>query len=235
LPPFFFPSRPLSRKRPPRDRPWLVPPAGGRFTATNITLQRLIGVGWPQKISGAPSWVTTDGYDVSAKEPELYVSRDEFSLMMQNLMKDRFRLRVHTETHETPVYVLTPAKNGLKLPEAKPESCLTGSKAPNGDTQAECGAMSVTPELIENEKVSMDWFAGVLGGLLGRPVLKNTGFTGSFKVRLEFAPITPPGDLDSTKPSIFSALEEHLGLKLESQKGTEEVLVIDHVEKPSPN
>ena len=179
--------------------------------------------------------MATDGYDVSAKEPERNVSRDEFSLMMQNLLKDRFRLRIHTETHETPVYVLTPAKNGLKLADAKPESCLTGAKAPNGDTQAECGAMSVTPELIANEKVSMEWFAGVLGGLPGRPVQNQTGFTGSFKVRLEFAPTAPGGDSDSTKPSIFSALEEQLGLKLESQKGTEEVLFIDHVEKPSEN
>jgi uncharacterized protein (TIGR03435 family) len=218
------------------DRPWLVPPAGGRFTATNITLQRLIGVGWPHKLSGGPSWINTDGYDVSAKEPERPVSSDEFSLMMQNLLKDRFRLRVHTETHETPVYVLTPAKNGLKLPEANPESCLTGlMKAPNGYTQVKCGAMSVTPELIADEKVSMDWFAAVLGGRLGRPVRNKTGFTGSFKLRLEFAPITPTGDSESTKPSIFSALEEQLGLKVESQKGTQEVLVIDHVERPSAN
>jgi uncharacterized protein (TIGR03435 family) len=95
--------------------------------------------------------------------------------------------------------------------------------------------MNVTPELIANEKVSMSWFAGVLGGLLGRPVLDKTGFTSSFKVRLEFAPIAPDRESDSTKPSIFSALEQQLGLKLESQKGTEEVLVIDHVERPSAN
>jgi uncharacterized protein (TIGR03435 family) len=157
--------------------------------------------------------------------------------MVQNLLKDRFRLRVHTETHETQVYVLTPARNRLKLPEAKPEPCVTGTKAP--DPQAECGAMNVTPELIANEKVSMEWFAGILGGVPGRPVLNKTGFTGSFKVRLEFAPTAPGGDpggdLDSTKPSIFSSLEEQLGMKLESQKGTEEILVIDPVEKPSEN
>jgi uncharacterized protein (TIGR03435 family) len=223
------------KRNPSGGRPWLVPPAGGRFTATNVTLKLLISVGWPQKVSGGPSWVVTDGYDVSAKEPERKVSGDEFSLMMQNLLKERFRLRVHTKTHETPVYVLTPAKNGLKLPDSKPEPCLTGSKAPDADPQAECGAMNVTSELIANEKVSMQWFAGVLGGLLGRPVLDKTGFTGSFKVRLEFAPIAPDRDSDSTKPSIFSALEQQLGLKIESQKGTEEVLVIDHVERPSAN
>jgi len=217
------------------SRPWLVPPAGGRFTATNVTLKLLIGLAWPQKISGGPLWVFTDGYDISAKEPELTVGDEGFSLMMQNLLKDRFSLRVHTETHDARVYVLTPAKNGLKLPDAKPEGCFYGSKTPRADAQDGCGRMNVTPELIANDRVSMEWFAGVLGGLLGRPVLDRTGFAGSFKVRLEFAAVGPDRDSDSTKPSIFTALEEQLGLKLESQKGTEEVLVIDHVEKPSEN
>src|SRR3984885_11059669 len=166
------------------SRPWLVPPLGGRFTATNVTLEQLIGVGWKQKLSGGPSWVTTDGYDVSAVAPEPNVSADEFSLMMQNLLKDRFALRVHTETHETRVYILLPAKNGLKLPDAKPEPCLYGWKAPDADPQAGCGGMNVTPESIVDEKISMQWFARVLGGVLGRPVLDRTGFTGSFKVLL---------------------------------------------------
>jgi uncharacterized protein (TIGR03435 family) len=217
------------------SRPWLVPPEGGRFTATNIALSLLIRVGWPQKVSGGPSWVGTDGYDVSAIAPEPNVSADEFSLMMQNLLKDRFALRVHTETHEARVYVLLPAKGGLKLPDAKPEPCLHGWKAPDADPQAGCGGMNVTPDSISNEKVSMQWFANILAGVLGRPVLDRTGFAGSFKVRLEFAPVAPGADTDSTKPSIFAALEEQLGLRLESQKGTEEVLVIDHVERPSEN
>jgi uncharacterized protein (TIGR03435 family) len=217
------------------SRPWLVPPVGGRFAATNVTLRLLIGVGWPQKVSGGPSWVVTDGYDVSAIAPEPNLSADEFSFMMQNLLKDRFALRVHTETHETRVYVLLPAKTGLKLPDAKPESCRYGWKGPDADPQAGCGGMNVTSESITNEKVSMQWFVRVLAGVLGRPVLDRTGFTGSFKVRLEFAPVAPGGDPDSTKPSIFAALEEQLGLRLESQKGTEEVLVIDHVERPSEN
>jgi uncharacterized protein (TIGR03435 family) len=216
-------------------RPWLVPPVGGRFTATNVTLKLLIGLGWTQRVSGGPSWVSTDGYDISAKEPEPAVNDDEFSLMMQNLLKDRFGLRVHIETHEARVYVLTPAKNGLKLQDAKPEPCFYGSKTSHAGGQDECDGMNVTPELIADDKVSMEWFAGVLGGLLGRPVVNRTGFTGSFKVRLEFAPVAPNRESDATKPSIFAALEEQLGLKLESQKGTEEVLVIDHVEKPSEN
>jgi uncharacterized protein (TIGR03435 family) len=217
------------------SRPWLVPPVGGRFTATNVTLRQLIGVGWPQKVSGGPSWVVTDGYDVSAVAPEPNLSREDFSSMMQNLLKDRFGLRVHSEMHEARVYVLLPAKNGLKLPNAKPEPCFHGLKPRDADPQAGCAGMGVTSESITNEKVSMEWFAIVLAGVLGRPVLDRTGFAGSFKVDLEFAPVTPGGDTDNTKPSIFTALEEQLGLRLDSQKGSEEVLVIDHVERPSEN
>jgi uncharacterized protein (TIGR03435 family) len=217
------------------SRPWLAPPVSGRFTATNVTLRMLIRVGWPQKVSGGPSWVLTDGYDVSAVAPEPNVSRDEFRLMMQNLLKDRFALKVHTETHEAQVYVLLPAKNGLKLPDAKPEPCIYGWKGQDPDPQAGCAGMNVTPESIVDEKVSMQWFASVLAGVLGRPVLDKTGFTGSFKVLLEFAPVAPGRDADSTKPSLFTALEEQLGLRLESRKGAEEVLVIDHVERPSAN
>jgi uncharacterized protein (TIGR03435 family) len=217
------------------SRPWLVPPVGGRFTATNLTLRQLIGVGWRQKVSGGPSWVVTDGYDVSAVAPEPNVRTDEFSLMMQNLLKGRFALRVHTETHEARVYVLLPAKNGMKLPDAKPEPCRYGWKGTEANPQDGCGGMNVAPESITNEKISMQWFASVLGGVLGSPVLDRTGFKGSFKVLLEFAPLAPGRDTDSTKPSLFTALEEQLGLRLESQKGSEEVLVIDHVERPSAN
>jgi uncharacterized protein (TIGR03435 family) len=215
--------------------PWLVPPVRGRFTATNVTLKLLIRNGWPQKVSGGPSWVATDGYDVSAVAPEPNVSSDDFSLMMQNLLKDRFALRVHTEAHETRVYVLMPAKHGLKLPNARPEPCIYGWKAPDVNPQAGCAGMNVTPGTIIDEKVSMQWFSTVLADVLGRPVVDRTGFTGSFKAHIEFAPVAPGGDIDSTKPSIFTALEEQLGLRLESQKGSEEVLVIDHVERPSEN
>jgi uncharacterized protein (TIGR03435 family) len=140
------------------------------------------------------------------------------------------------ETRDARVYVLKSAKNGLKLPDANPEPCFFhGSKTPRADGQVGCGGMNVTPELIANQRVSMEWFTGVVEGLLGRPVVNRTGFMGSFKVHVEFAPVAPTHDSESTKPSIFAALEKQLGLKLESQKGTEEVLVIDHVEKPSEN
>lgn len=216
------------------SRPWLVPPAGGRFTATNVTLKMLIGLGWPGKLTGGPAWVGTDGYDVSAKEPRPDSGRDEFSRMMRNLLEDRFRLRVHSETRVASVYALRPAKNGLKLSESRPEPCVYGETVAPG-SQAGCGAMSLTPESITNERVSMKWLAGVLSGLVGRPVLDETGFAGSFKLNLQFAPVTPDADTDGSKPSIFRAVEDQLGLILEPRKGTQDVVVIDHVERPSEN
>lgn len=217
------------------ERPWLAPPVGGRFTATNITLKLLIGVGWAPKIAGGPAWIQTDGYDVSAKTTQGATSDQDFKAMMRQLLKERFALRVHSETRDTRVYALMPAKGGLKLPDATPIPCFTGSKNPPPGVTVGCGAMSVTPESIANEKISMTWLAGVLGGLLGRPVIDRTGFTGSFKINLEFASTAPDRDVDSTKPSIFAALQDQLGLRLESEKGTEQVLVIDHVERPTEN
>jgi uncharacterized protein (TIGR03435 family) len=224
------------------SRPWLVPPVAGRLTATNVTLRQLIGLGWPGRfydgwlrVAGGPSWIPTDGYDVSAIAPDPNVSPEVFSLMMQNLLKDRFSLKVHIEMREAPIYALVPAKGGLRLPGAKPESCVYGWKPPDSDSQTGCAGMNVTPESITNEKISMRWFASVLGSMLERPVVDKTGFAGSFKVDLQFAPVTPGNDTDSTRPSIFTALEEQLGLRLQPQKGTEKVLVIDHVERPSEN
>jgi uncharacterized protein (TIGR03435 family) len=118
------------------SRPWLVPPAGGRLTATNVTLRQLIGFGWPGRFSGGwlrvaggPSWIATDGYDVSAIAPDPNVSPEVFSLMMENLLKDRFALRVHTEMREASIYALVAAKAGLKLPDERPEPCMYGWKA----------------------------------------------------------------------------------------------------------
>jgi uncharacterized protein (TIGR03435 family) len=224
------------------DRPFWGPAVGGRFTATNATLKMLIALGWKVQsfaISGAPSWVGSEGYDVSAKEPSANGTDDEFLLMLQNLLRDRFSLRLHKETREMPVYVLVPAKDGLKLRGLNSEPCVTfalkaGSQDQRARPQAGCGGMNVGPGFIADERVSMAWFAAVLEGVLGRPLIDRTGFTGSFKVRLEFAPVSNT-DPDNTKPSIFTALQEQLGLRLDARNGPAEIIVVDHAERPSEN
>ena len=92
----------------------------------------------------------------------------------------------------------------------------------------------MTAGMISDEKVSMAWFTGVLEALVGRPVLNRTGFSGSFNLHLEFDHLNP-SESDGTKPSIFSALREQLGLRLESGRDRAEVLVIDHAERPGEN
>ncbi len=127
------------------------------------------------------------------------------------------------------VYALLPAKQGLKLPEAAPRGCATFGidsppPAPHRPPLAPCDRLRVAPTWMEDERTSMPSFASALAGILGRPVIDRTGYTGTFELDIEFAPLglsgPPPdgGSVDSDEPPLFTALHE-LGLKLEPQKG----------------
>jgi uncharacterized protein (TIGR03435 family) len=180
--------------------------------------------------------------------------------MLQTLLEDRFKLKVHRETKEMPIYTLGFAKNGSKLPEAKDGGCVRfGPDSPPPPLPAPgqlppivCGGFLRAPNLLQAGKVDMKQLVNVLSDVLGRPVTDKTGFAGTFDVKLEFSPEgtsfgggpagggglaliggPPPGD--DSKPSIFTALQDQLGLKLDSQKGPGEILVIDHAEKASEN
>jgi uncharacterized protein (TIGR03435 family) len=238
------------------------PPVGGRFTATNVRLKMLIGLAYNVKsfeISGGPAWIESDGYDINAKAADTNTNLDQLRPMLQTLLEDRFQLKVHRETKEMPVYALMFAKNGSRLPEAKdggcvkmgPDSPLPPPPAPGQLPPTLCGGFLRAPNLLQAGKVDMKQLVNVLSDLLARPVTDKTGFTGTFDVKLEFsqegtsfgggfggggialAGGPPPGD--DSKPSIFTALQDQLGLKLESQKGPGEILVIDHAEKASEN
>jgi len=238
------------------------PPVGGRFTATNVGLKMLIVLAYNVKsfeISGGPGWIDSDGYDINAKAADTNTSLDQLRPMLQTLLENRFQLKVHRETKEMPVYALMLAKNGPKLPEAKDGGCIKfgpDSPPPPPPSPGQlppilCGGFLRAPNLLQAGKVDMKQLVNVLSDVLGRPVIDKTGFTGTFDVKLEFSPEgtsfgggfgrggvaliggPPPGD--DAKPSIFTAVQDQLGLKLESQKGPGEVLVIDHAEKASEN
>ena len=142
--------------------------------------------------------------------------------MMQAMLEDRFQLVTHRETRVLPVYTLTVAKAGLRLQK--------------GDGS---GGMSAGPRLIRYGSATMSELASQLSGYLGRHVLNQTGIAGQFAINLSFAPVDVGNGGDATSqdpvPSIFQALQEQAGLKLESGKGPVEVLVIDRAEKPSAN
>jgi uncharacterized protein (TIGR03435 family) len=211
---------------------------GGRLSAQQVLLRFFIQNAYdvrPFQILGAPDWINSAGYDIEAKAEE-NSNPDQMRLMMQSLLEDRFKMKVHRETRDLPVYELAAAKSGLKLPEPKEDSCAS----PCGRAVVRIGRTGGVQ--IRGGKIGMSELTRILTNLLGRTVIDKTGFTGIFDVQLGFALDDalaglphPPGPAEETsQPSVFVAVGE-LGLKLESAKGPVEMLVIDHVEKPSAN
>jgi uncharacterized protein (TIGR03435 family) len=203
----------------------------GRFTAENSTLKSLIQFAYQVRafqVLGGPSWLDRDTYDIVAK-PEARVAGGKQNLqMVQTLLADRFQLKFHRETRELPVYLLVVAKSGPRLHEA--ENPLHG--------------IAGRPRSIESKGADMQALAATLARRLGYTVIDKTGLTGSYDFTLTFDPnaglaMSPGGEslpaAESGDPSIFTALQEQLGLKLESSKGPVEVIVIDRAEKPSEN
>jgi uncharacterized protein (TIGR03435 family) len=182
------------------------------------------------------------------------ITQDQLPLVLQAVLADRFRLILHRETKEVRGYLLLPAKQGIKLPESKGGCLEPGSQAPlsaPGQPQPGfCGTMVMGVRGLNAKKIDMTQLANGLSGILGRNVIDKSGFTGKFDVHLEFArdeattglsAIRGPGcgpaqsALDSTAPSIFTAVREQLGLKLEAGKGPADFLILDRADKPSEN
>jgi len=243
----------------------MAPPGGGRLTTVNTGLKMLITFAYKVKnyeILGSQGWMDSERYDVTAKAPDGAKGQDQLQLMTQTLLEDRFKLKVHRETKEVPVYVLVAGKNGPKLTESKEGVCTSNGPGnapppppgPPGAGQLprrpdmRCGGMFMGPNSLTGGRMKMEQFITGLSNILGRPVIDKTGFTGTFDVQLTFSPegtafagglpglpagLAPP--VDNSLPSIFTAVQEQLGLKVESGKGPGQVLVIDYAEKPSEN
>jgi uncharacterized protein (TIGR03435 family) len=230
-------------------------PGNPRFAATNITLRMLITFAWNVKnfqISGGNGVIDTCRYDIEAKAADAKPTLEQVKLMLQALLTDRFKLAVHRETKEVPIYAFVAAKGGTRLVESKEGGCVefdpASLSAPGQPQRMFCGLM-IGPNNAKGGKIAMKEFTDGLSNILGRPVVDKTGYTGKFDVALEFsqegidtvgmfagAPfiVSKPPD-DDSRPSLFTVLQDQLGLKLESQKGPAEVLVIDHAEKASGN
>ena len=235
---------------------------GTTFSGTDITLlmlvQRAYGVE-TQQISGAPGWLYLERYDIEARVNESVaaeidkLSEDQRMLahqhMFQVLLADRFKLAVHRENTEIPGYALVVAKNGPRLHEAKPgDTYPDGIKSPDGLPEGP-HAMLVEGREVAGQALPMAALASMLYGPMGRPVLDKTGLSGSYDFALrwtaEVSPSPASNGVDgdqrgtsnppSTSPevSIFTAIQEQLGLELQSQPIQQENVVIDHVERPT--
>lgn len=230
---------------------------GGRLTAMNASLRSLVTAAYQIRffqLAGGPSWMDSARYDIQAKGPLKpgIKPADQISQMLQALLADRFQLKVHKETRDMPVFALTVAKNGPKLESAKDTPCFdptAGLPPPIDDLAAgrirPCGGFNRAPGQMSGARVTMKDFTSTLGTVLNRTVIDKTGLNGTYDIALKWTPDEPPASLPPDAPatpqagepgpSIFTAISEQLGLRLESQKGPVEVIVIDSAEKPSPN
>jgi uncharacterized protein (TIGR03435 family) len=246
----------------------------GRFMATNITLRLLIRNAYQMQdsqITGGPSWIASDHYDLIAKMPDGFQPTfgpppaaggppTPIQQMLRALLAERFKLAVHNETKDAPIYALVVARSDGKLgPDLKKSEvdCTAVFAAargrgmppppPPGPPQAgerpQCGIRIGMGNLAMGG-APLPQFANSLAMFVGRTVQDKTGLTGNYDVTLTWTPDQmpqrPPGapeppPADPNGPSIFTALQEQLGLKLDSQKGPVSVLVIDRVERPKEN
>ena len=217
----------------------------------------------PMEVQGGPGWLDTDRYDVLAKS-EGSATAQSAEPMLQTLLEERFKVKVHKEARDSSVYILTVAKGGPKLQPTKEGSCtpmdLNNIQPPARPKPGEpmpryCGMGgergSVGLWVADWYGVSMAELAGrMLTSYVDRPVVDQTGLAERFDVHIEFVPertsgpvilngvVTPDlpaPSVDPTGPSIFSALEKQLGLKLSPGKAPLDVIIVDHAEKPSAN
>ena len=217
------------------------------------------------QISGGPGWMVTDRWDIEARAEEGSIpptslanpnAADPMAIRLQSLLEDRFQLKIHRETKEFPIYELTIAKSGLKMklsddqtPFKLPEQ---GAVPPPSPPQRAGGVprynMRIGRGNIQASAVEIPSLVQALSQQAGRTIIDKTGLKGLYDINLQWTPDTPPPDnptgptgaeaarsIDINGPSIFTALQEQLGLRLESAKGPVEVIVIDSVQKPSEN
>jgi uncharacterized protein (TIGR03435 family) len=231
----------------------IAPPTDVRLFVSNATLRTLIRVAFrfedDSRILGGPEWMNAYRFDVEGRAGRP-VGTDQMMLMLQSLLEERFQLRVHRETRIGPAYFLVVGKDGHKMEQLKDENgkpilVLTpppgAPPPPPPPPPAPPGSQFGGPlRMMNSWGLSMEQLAVRLTPAAGRPVIDKTGLTGFFAFKLEWAPDpvvagdTPPAV--SPGPSIFTAVQEQLGLRLEPrQKEPVEFLVIDGVERPSEN
>ena len=199
----------------------------GKLYGQNVTLKRCIIGAYsvsPHQVVGGPDWLDSDRFEINAKSDQPAADDPLFMTMLQALLADRFKLALHRETRPMQVYVLEATKAGAKLDKAPSSESGTNTTSTN------------TGVTIDAHNIDMDSFAQKLARSVDLPVVNRTGLDGIFNLKLSWTPERARStDGTAAGPSIFSALQEQLGLRLRSDKTPVEVLVIDHAERPTEN
>jgi len=203
------------------------------LTVRNMTVKGLIQIAYGKRdfqITGGPAWITAECFDIDAKAERSQKATHD---MLKSLLASRFHLQLHGETKETSVYSLVVARGGLKM------------KLSADQTEPEKGGpKELGPGLLVGQGIPMYVITNLLANMMGRAVINNTGLTGKYDVNLlpvpdslplQTDPADPPIQADILNLAVIEALEKQLGLKIESIKAAEEVLVIDHIDRPSAN
>jgi uncharacterized protein (TIGR03435 family) len=226
--------------------------AGGRFfrmqtanqfVAHGYTLRVLIAAAYnlnPKAVAGGPSWIDSERYDILARTPgEMRPNLDQQMAMLRKLLADRFNLGFHREKKEMSVYALTVAKNGPKL--QKSENSKSGAANPEGPPPL---VFVLAPDVVRvpaRNATTTELTFILQRAAFDRPVLDRTGLTARYDFDLEFAPDESlfggalRGTGDGTRPGLFAAIQEQLGLKLESTRGLVDSIVVEKIDRPSEN
>lgn len=228
-------------------------PVPGRWESENTPLSFLILHAWNARrfqLVGGPEWIRTERFDIQASVP-LPATTQQIQLMLQRLLEDRFRLKIERVQREQPVFVLLLASRGLKFRPIAPGSCVT--MGPDGQFPEPeagkprlpgCGDAGYGPSMINGNGITMAEFARLLEEVTQRPVIDKTGLTDMYNVNIKWmADESTPGPLggpltandNQPGPSLFTVLQEELGLRLEASRAAAESLVIQSAERPSEN
>ena len=268
--------KPSNPNPPAGDAGPVIVPALGRLTAQNVTLRLLVATAWqkqPFQIIGGPQWIASDTFDINARAADATLTTDQILTALQVLLVDRFKLKVHTETREGPIYALVMSRDDRRMgPQLKPsiDNCpdFKSQQQQEFEMLARGGIEALAPKPGEDRRCSVatvpaipgnfsiglkargqtiDTMALMLTELLARPVVNKTGLSGiyDFDLVVDFATLqrvaaehggtAPPLPPNAQGPSLMTYMQEELGLKLDSQRGSDEVLVIDQAERPTAN
>jgi uncharacterized protein (TIGR03435 family) len=224
---------------------WSINMNGDTFSTTNVPLKSLVVNAYGIKeylISGMTGWTDSAHFDINAKildmdaEALKKLTPEQRRAMLQQLLVDRFQLKVHLQSEVLPIYEMVVAKGGPKITPVEP-----AGPDPDADKHKEFkdmgrGSMMINNTALTAHDVPLENLAYSLSGKLGRTVVDKTGLKGKYDLSLTWSPDDgSASSSDSSAPSLFTALQEQLGLRLQPAKGPVDTLVVDRIEMPSEN